>query len=296
MDGGIALSSDEIKGRNTWNLWCGGNEQFWDRVAREALGLFDLLKTIDSRHRGERFKELGLINQPGFKQATKPDKYGLWIDEAVEGEPAGIDPAVNGRPTGVMGFRLFDNPSFKGDAVKQWDPEKFNNDPQYATQKGLIRPYRVGVSCGSCHIAFHPPQPPLDVNNPKWENPHGVHEPGRQSFRAAPIYLFFLRQLEKSDPELCPTVDQAYSDELAFSEDHDVTNQFSAMGRLKPGVVRLRTIIGVLGTVNYAARHVVRTGRLGRIRTIDFARWVFLDGRKRMVFFKRRRQCGELHG
>lgn len=98
MDGGIALSPDEIKGRNTWNLWCGGNEQFWDRVAREALGLFDLLKTIDSRHRGERFKELGLINQPGFKQATKPDKYGLWIDKAVEGEPAGIDPAVYGRP------------------------------------------------------------------------------------------------------------------------------------------------------------------------------------------------------
>jgi mono/diheme cytochrome c family protein len=170
MDGGIALSPDEIKGRNTWNLWCGGNEQFWDRVAREALGLFDLLKTIDSRHRGERFKELGLINQPGFKQATKPDKYGLWIDEAVEGEPAGIDPAVYGRPTGVMGFRLFDNPDFKGDAVKQWDAEKYNSDPVYATQKGLVRPYRVGVSCGSCHIAFHPTRPPLDVNNPKWEN------------------------------------------------------------------------------------------------------------------------------
>ena len=170
MDGGIALTADEIMGRNTWNLWCGGNEQFWDRVAREALGLFDLLKTIDSRHRGERFKELGLINQPGFKQATKPDKYGLWIDEAVEGEVAGIDPAVYGRPTGVMGFRLFDNPDFKGDAVKRWDAEKYNSDPQYATQKGLIRPYRVGVSCGSCHIAFNPTRPPLDVNNPKWEN------------------------------------------------------------------------------------------------------------------------------
>ncbi len=170
MDGGIALSPDEIKGRNTWNLWCGGNEQFWDRVAREALGLFDLLKTIDSRNRGERFKELGLINQPGFKQATKPDKYGLWIDEAVEGEPAGIDPAVYGRPTGVMGFRLFDNPDFKGEAVKLWDAEKYNSDPQYATQKGLVRPYRVGVSCGSCHIAFHPTRPPLDVNNPKWGN------------------------------------------------------------------------------------------------------------------------------
>jgi len=102
---------------------------------------------------------------------------------------------------------------------------------------------------------------------------------------AAPFYLFFLRQQEKSDPELCPTVDQAYSDEMALSEDHDVTNQFSAMGSLKPGVVRLLTTIGVLGTVNYAARHIVRPGRLGRIRTIHFARWVFLDDRKRMVFF-----------
>ena len=170
MDGGIALTADEIKGRNTWNLWCGGNEQFWDRVAREAMGLFDLLKTIDSRKRDERFKELGLINQPGFKKAAKPDQYGLWIDEAVEGEPPGIDPKVYGRPTGVMGFRLFDNPDFKGDAVKQWDPVKYDTDPKYATQKGLVRPYRVGVSCGSCHIAFHPTNPPADVNNPKWEN------------------------------------------------------------------------------------------------------------------------------
>ena len=170
MDGGIALSADEIKGRNTWNLWCGGDEQFWDRVAREALGLFDLLKTIDSRNRDKRFKELGLINQPGYRQASKPDKHGLWLDEAVEAEPASIDPKVYGRSTGVTGFRLFDNPDFTGDAVKQWDAEKYYSDPQYATKKGLIRPYRVGVSCGSCHIAFHPCNPPADVNNPKWEN------------------------------------------------------------------------------------------------------------------------------
>ncbi len=170
MDGGIELSPDEIKGRNTWNLWCGGNEQFWDRVAREDMGLFDLLKTIDSRRRDQRFDEMGLINQPGFKQATQPDKYGLWIDEATEGEPQGIDPAVYGRPTGVMGFRLFDNPDFKGDAVKQWNAEKYNSDEKYATQKGLIRPYRVGVSCGACHIAFNPCKPPLDVKNPHWEN------------------------------------------------------------------------------------------------------------------------------
>ena len=57
------------------------------------------------------------------------------------------------------------------------------------------------------------------------------------------------------------------------------------MGSLKPGLVRLLTVIGVLTTVDYAARHFVRRGRLGRIRTIHFARWVFLDGKKRMVFF-----------
>jgi hypothetical protein len=99
-----------------------------------------------------------------------------------------------------------------------------------------------------------------------------------------PFYFIRLRMLEKTDPELCPTVDQAYTEELSRGEDHYVTNQFSAMGSLKPGPVRLLTTIGVLSTVNYAARHFVRRGRLGRIRTIHFARWVFLDGTERMIF------------
>src|SRR5688572_30312193 len=94
MDGGLKLEEKEIKGRNTWNLWTGGNEQFWDRMARESFGLMDLLKTIDSRKRAERFNEMGLINQPGYRQATKPDEFGVWIDEAVEPEAKEIDPRV----------------------------------------------------------------------------------------------------------------------------------------------------------------------------------------------------------
>jgi len=100
----------------------------------------------------------------------------------------------------------------------------------------------------------------------------------------APFYIIRLRMLEKTDPEVCPTVDQAYTEELSRGEDHYVTNQFSVMGSLKPGLLRLLTVIGVLSTVDYAARHIVRPGRLGRIRTIHFARWVFLDGTKRMIF------------
>ena len=61
-----------------------------------------------------------------------------------------------------------------------------------------------------------------------------------------PVGLIFavrLRQLEKTDPELCFRVDQEYSDGLARLEDHDVSNQFTAMGSLKPGMVRLFTSI-----------------------------------------------------
>lgn len=100
----------------------------------------------------------------------------------------------------------------------------------------------------------------------------------------APFYIFALRRLEKTDPEVCPTADQKHSENLSRFEDRDVTNQFSAMGSLKPGLVRLLTTIGVLKTVNYGARHITRPGRLGRIRSIHFARWVFVAGRERMIF------------
>ncbi len=100
----------------------------------------------------------------------------------------------------------------------------------------------------------------------------------------AAIGLVRLRRLEKTDPELCARVDQAYSAGLALLEDHDVSNQFSAMGSLKPGLVRLWTTIFVLWALDYGARHLYTRGRLARVRTIHFARWVFLDGRKRILF------------
>ena len=101
----------------------------------------------------------------------------------------------------------------------------------------------------------------------------------------APILLIRLRSMEKTDVELCWRVDQAHSDALALLEDRDVTNQFTALASRKPGFVRLWTLMGILAGVDYAARHLVRRGRLGRIRSIHFARWVLLDGKKRGAFF-----------
>ena len=37
--------------------------------------------------------------------------------------------------------------------------------------------------------------------------------------------------------------------------------------------------------INYATRHIIQPGRLGRIRTIHFARWVLIGGTERMGFF-----------
>jgi hypothetical protein len=98
------------------------------------------------------------------------------------------------------------------------------------------------------------------------------------------VFAIRIRQLERTDPELCWRHEQALGAELALIEDHDVTNQFSAMGSLKPGLVRLWTTRFVLLAIDYAARHVYTRGRLARVRTIHFARWVFIAGRRRVMF------------
>jgi hypothetical protein len=102
---------------------------------------------------------------------------------------------------------------------------------------------------------------------------------------SGPFYLFQLRRLERTDPEPYVVVDQAQFETLAEAEDHDVTNPYSALGSLKPGLLRLVTLRGVLLLIDYATRHIIKPGRLGRVRTIHFACWVLIDGTERLGFF-----------
>jgi len=186
MDGGMSLTEDEIKGRNTWILWTAGNQVFWDRMARESYGLVDLLKTLDSRRRPHRFAEMGLINEPGLRMAERPDEFGLWLDERVEPAPLGIDERIYGRSAGVMGFRVYQNPDFDAKARQAWDPDRYYGDPVYAANPKLIRPYRVGVTCGLCHVGPHPLHPPADPENPRWE--HLASAIGNQYFREGRVF------------------------------------------------------------------------------------------------------------
>ncbi len=169
MDGGIELTENERKGRNTWVLWTAGNDAFWDHMAQNSYGILDLLKTLSS-DRDTRFAYLGLINEPGFKKASKPGKWGLWLDERVAPAPDDLDEDVYGRSSGVVGLRIFDNPEFDKKAQEHWDADRYYNDPLYFNDPELVRPYRVGMSCGFCHVSFHPLHPPADPENPGWGN------------------------------------------------------------------------------------------------------------------------------
>lgn len=100
---------------------------------------------------------------------------------------------------------------------------------------------------------------------------------------AIPV-IALLRWRETHDPEYCPRPDDAAVQSLQKDEDWDLTNQFSAIGAVKPGRFRRWLLIVILAAIDYAARHVFNRGFLGRVRTIHFARWVFLDDKTRVAF------------
>jgi hypothetical protein len=197
MDGGISLTPDEVKGRNMWIVWTGGNDRLWDDLTNITFGNFDLLKILSSYpglkySRDSRWNYFGLVNEPCFSKATGPNqqRYGLWLDVRDPNCPP--DPFANaqkypgvavgargknipagsyyGEPTGIVGLRLFPNPDFDEAAAKAWDAERFYKDPDYYLSKELVRPYRVGVSCGFCHVGPNPEKPPANPEAPQWEN------------------------------------------------------------------------------------------------------------------------------
>jgi len=197
MDGGIALGADEIKGRNTWILWTGGNDRFWDGMTASTFGAFDLLKIVaynpeQKVDRDRRWNYLGLVNEPCFDPPAQPDpdRFGLLLDSRKPGCPA--DPFADaakypgvkigargttvpvgsyyGEPSGIVGLRLFPNPDFDEAAKEKWDPKRYFTDPSYYNDKDLVRPYRVGMSCGFCHVGPSPTNPPAQAAHPEWAN------------------------------------------------------------------------------------------------------------------------------
>jgi len=100
----------------------------------------------------------------------------------------------------------------------------------------------------------------------------------------APFVVLLLRHHEKNDPEFCPRPELDAVREMQALEDHDLSNSFTALGPVKPGLFRRFLTQFILLLIDYACRHVFGRGHLARVQTIHFARWVFLDGKRRVLF------------
>jgi hypothetical protein len=67
-------------------------------------------------------------------------------------------------------MRLFPNPDFDEQAASKWDAKRYYEDPTYYLSKDLVKPYRVGMSCGFCHVGPNPVKPPDNPEHPEWKH------------------------------------------------------------------------------------------------------------------------------
>ena len=198
MDGGAELKPDPatkldpVLGRNTWLVWTGGNDRFWDKMTDYTFGAFDLLKIVaydpnKPIDHADRWKSLGLINEPCMQAPTAPDpdRFGLLLDVRKPGCPAdpfedatkypGVKIGARGSTVPVGSLLRLCQRHHRAAAVPQ---SRLRRSGQGEVGRGrllqgrlrqeLVRPYRVGMSCGFCHVGPSPVHPPADPANPQF--------------------------------------------------------------------------------------------------------------------------------
>jgi hypothetical protein len=95
-----------------------------------------------------------------------------------------------GTSTGALGLRKFPNPRFDAEkwrklngSLDTWEAygKSLAGDPGDADSRtnrlfdGSIEPpFRIGMSCGACHISYDPLKPPADASKPTWDNIDGL--------------------------------------------------------------------------------------------------------------------------
>jgi Dyp-type peroxidase family len=93
----------------------------------------------------------------------------------------------------------------------------------------------------------------------------------------------FLRRLEETDPVIILNKDVS---DLLSVEDRIVQNQMSSVIYIKePLWFRGLVLRAVLKFIDFSAKYLSNQGTLAGIPSIHFARWVIVDGGRRLVFF-----------
>jgi hypothetical protein len=96
--------------------------------------------------------------------------------------------------------------------------------------------------------------------------------------------LALVRMEERSDESehIRPTPEHVRA--LAELEDFHAHNGFTAAGLVKPGWVRKTVLRAVLPLIGWGTRNLFTRDSLAGVKSIHFARWIPLDGGRRVVF------------
>jgi hypothetical protein len=101
---------------------------------------------------------------------------------------------------------------------------------------------------------------------------------------AAVLLLLLIRLQEQSDPTERERPSPDFVQALTELEDFAAHNGFTAGGYVKPGWVRRAAVSSILPLIGWGSRHLFTRDSLAGVKTIHFARWVPLDGGRRVVF------------
>lgn len=149
----LDLTEQEVIGRNAWMIWTGGNEAFWDWLARHGYGTIDLLKLIDSHNRGSQFATTGLITEPGMRSPTAEETeaaYGIRFARPVRAD-YGMD-NDNGMYARLMdAYRERSTPTQSSDSEEQGAAREQYDAPDLSSTGSSEGPYGD----------FQPPDPTI---------------------------------------------------------------------------------------------------------------------------------------
>ncbi len=98
--------------------------------------------------------------------------------------------------------------------------------------------------------------------------------------------LKYLAYLSRTDPVIVDPGVKAHTSRLESTEDRIVQNEMSSVIYIKePLWFRGIVLRAVLAFINFSAKYLSNQGNLAGIPSIHFARWVIVDGGRRLVFF-----------
>jgi len=98
------------------------------------------------------------------------------------------------------------------------------------------------------------------------------------------VWLVLIRMHELTDRQESGVPDLRHVEEVRRYEDFGAQNPFTAVGEVKPGLVRGLTMRVALAGLGLFCRHAAARDNLAGVTSIHFARWVPIDDGRRLIF------------